>query len=894
MRRIVLFVLMPCLSAATAHAAEKETSFRGKTFKEWKCLLNSPDTRTRCRAVTALGLGPFGKAAVPHLLRALDDPQRTVCEAAKAALENLGPDAAEAVPALIAEVCSKDATVRVLTYLQMAQIRGAVAAILEEESRQTETSPHFRHFILRGMGPADVPHLLAALRDGSNVKNRRFAAEALAHLRTRAPEALPVLIRALDDEDEEVRDSVLWALQRVGPRAAACRPRPTAPAWAGQPPPGVLSVLGALGPTAYPVLTQVYRRGDVDTRTAVIESLSDAGPGALPLLRAALDDPAATVRSAALLVLGTARLDVSPLLGRLLADFRTANAEDRASILFVLGCVQPPRREALEVIGRALGDPQDKVGETAARVLQQLNRTAAGAIPQLLEALTDFRPEVRLRAAMTLGCVVPADRGVVLGLCRTLKDEDPDVRRQAAKVLGSFGRETLHLQRSPDRGEGMEWGIVGEALRARLFDSDSGVRVSAAHALWQLGLAGEEVVRVLGLEALAPWRWLWLPVDSDARQAAIRLLGEMGPAAVPYLTLTLWDTNVRSGVAEALAAVGPAGREALLVLGRLYLADGVLDVPTTTALARMGEAAVPIFREALAGDKVPATWSVVYAASQDVAIAREFVPTLIEMLGQENTNHRVLAVAALGRCDGKDERVRAALKRALADPEREVRQGALEAVAALGTGAHPINLAVCDALLDSSPALRVQALRTLGRIGPDAKVGIPALLESLTDPDPDVRVAAAEVLGGVREADRPVRDALHAACRDRDGRVCLSAARALGRQGASKAVAEVFERVLQRGKGAERVEAARALWELDRRPCVVPALARLLQEEDGPTRSAARDVLRELRRQSADVKAFLRPLLRHAEEQVREAAATALGDLPPRLPPVNVGRSSGW
>src|SRR5215468_2219937 len=69
-------------------------TFHGKTAGEWADGLADGDPRARRRAAAALGLGGFGKAAVPPLLRALRDPDEGVRGSAALALGNLGADAA--------------------------------------------------------------------------------------------------------------------------------------------------------------------------------------------------------------------------------------------------------------------------------------------------------------------------------------------------------------------------------------------------------------------------------------------------------------------------------------------------------------------------------------------------------------------------------------------------------------------------------------------------------------------------------------------------------------------------------------------------------------------------------------------------------------------------------
>lgn len=63
--------------------------------------LNSPDTETRLHAIQAIeNLGPNGVEAVPALIRLLDDKERNIRTLAAHALGKIGPDAKMALPAL--------------------------------------------------------------------------------------------------------------------------------------------------------------------------------------------------------------------------------------------------------------------------------------------------------------------------------------------------------------------------------------------------------------------------------------------------------------------------------------------------------------------------------------------------------------------------------------------------------------------------------------------------------------------------------------------------------------------------------------------------------------------------------------------------------------------------
>ena len=114
------------------------------------------------------------------------DCDRHLRQSAIFALGGLGPDAASAVPDLVATLADPD------------------------EGIAFEAS-----MALRRMGDRAVP-LLAAALENENPQVRRGAAFALAGMGTSLQPAIPQLLAALDDDDESVRLQAGLALNRLG------------------------------------------------------------------------------------------------------------------------------------------------------------------------------------------------------------------------------------------------------------------------------------------------------------------------------------------------------------------------------------------------------------------------------------------------------------------------------------------------------------------------------------------------------------------------------------------------------------------------------------------------------------------------------------------------------
>src|SRR5262245_41033152 len=101
-----LLALLPLV--VVAHAVADEPTFHGRTLAEWQARLRKGTSLERGRAATALGLGPFGKKAVPPLLEALQEKDSHLRRCVFIALGNLGPDAEAALPTLARHLNDKE------------------------------------------------------------------------------------------------------------------------------------------------------------------------------------------------------------------------------------------------------------------------------------------------------------------------------------------------------------------------------------------------------------------------------------------------------------------------------------------------------------------------------------------------------------------------------------------------------------------------------------------------------------------------------------------------------------------------------------------------------------------------------------------------------------------
>jgi HEAT repeat protein len=95
------FILSSGLAAQSKPAATKEPVSDGRPLSAWIADLSAPAPETRNAAAYEIaGFGPDAAAAVPELIKLLDDPVPAVRFPATIALLEIGPAAKAAVPRL--------------------------------------------------------------------------------------------------------------------------------------------------------------------------------------------------------------------------------------------------------------------------------------------------------------------------------------------------------------------------------------------------------------------------------------------------------------------------------------------------------------------------------------------------------------------------------------------------------------------------------------------------------------------------------------------------------------------------------------------------------------------------------------------------------------------------
>jgi HEAT repeat protein len=190
--------------------------------------------------------------------------------------------------------------------------------------------------------------------------------------------------------------------------------------------------------------------------------------------------------------------------------------------------------------------------------------------------------DLRMRAVVLLREMGPPGKGAVPALIERLSDTDGTIRLHSAIALGDIGPDAISAV---------------PALQPFLKDKSHTVRVYTAEAVWNITKQTEPSLTILeeGLkDANASFRW-----------SAAVFLGEMGPAAkpaIPLLEKTVTDSGkeVESVCIQSLAEIGP---ETVPFLTNLLAdPDSAIRISAAVALGKLGSqarAAVPMLEKAL-------------------------------------------------------------------------------------------------------------------------------------------------------------------------------------------------------------------------------------------------------------------------------------------------------
>lgn len=299
---------------------------------------------------------PVRVASIPTLIEMLHDIQTDRCLWAVGALEELGPAAQEAIPAMRAAIRTK------VPQPEMGW------AVFHELPVETERSQHTRDHIdffrssaaqvLRKIGPAGIAALVAVLQD-KDWSTRALAVTELGKLDQPTPEIAAAVAHLISRSSEEVgvRRMALATLERFGAMAQA----------------------------ATPELIRLLLDKDVGFEVAcVLPALDPTAQEAVPVLLQALQSEKFSKWRAALALAAVRpmRPEAIPFLIDLL---RARDAADSIPIATALGRFGPEAQSAVPALIEALSRKYTSMSQS--KVREEKEREAEIAIVSALECI---------------------------------------------------------------------------------------------------------------------------------------------------------------------------------------------------------------------------------------------------------------------------------------------------------------------------------------------------------------------------------------------------------------------------------------------------------------------------------------------------------------------------
>jgi len=716
----------------------------------------------------------------------------------------------------------------------------------------------------------DAPPPVDKLADqltSRDVTVRREAAHQLSQLGVAAKPALPVLLKALDDDDKQVWSSVIAAIAAMGPEAQEAIPvliqRIDGRKGRGRRERdisfGVKRVayaLSRMGPAAIPPLINALGENDLGLRLAAAQALGSMGLAAheaVPALVKNLGDGQDSVRDDTARALGLIGPEAGPALVRALQD---ADAHRRAGAAGALAQMEPPFHDGAREVEQAAAKESDPVVRAALfAALPKAGVAPEQCVTLMLPAITDENETLRHAALNALLSARAVRQAAVPKLVPLLKNANPAIREHAARALGRIGPGAV------------------DALPA-LFEVARGADGAAVYGE-ALGEIGPKALPVL-LDILQKGK-------PEEAKWVLRVLHNFGPPAAPVLAEALKSNNPEMRVAAA-GALGEMGRDGAAAASSLFALtkDATPAVQAASFRALVAVHAdtgrlKPLLEAALASStpEVRKAGAAGLASLGDTSALG--VNGLVDLLDDENAAGRLAAVQALGQLGAKAAPSVQPLLAHLEDPV--LQGGILETLGSIGPASEPAVPRLID--MAKRRDLRATVLVVLGRIGRGANAALPMLYEAMNDPASEVRASAVTALANTEADDaRALGVIVPLVDKGQSGDVRRAAVRAMVKYGPAAASA-VPRLVALLDRETDRGEAMRALKSIGVR--TVPDLMTMLAVHDPRVRTFACESLGTLGLEAKDAAPKLREL---AEEDgsVRDSARAALKKIEPAAP----------
>ena len=580
--------------------------------------LGADDSSIRFGAATVLGnLGSASHEAAPRLLELLADDSESVRTAAGSALGQIGDTAH---PEIIQGLSAENAAVRTATTRAVVWLPANSRPAMHLARRlANESDPEAKIAGLNALnrigfdGNRLLPLLLPAL-DAENQELQQEALSGILSLRPNGKAAVPHLIERLKDEDPAKREQAIDLLSRMGADAAAAVPELITKLGQAEEDEikSIRKALIDMGPASIPSLLDSAKEiplAKLSGKTWHAECIGDIGIQAVPRLTTALkthpDNGAGLLSLISLQKIGarspSIRQSILPFLEHEQATFRGA------ALSALVACSAKPN-SLMPRLQAAMGDSNSLVRQAAMDALASLGSSAKGATTALVNSLDDKDPAVRLSAIRAIGKLESDDSALAERLVSFINGADAQTRLAVVVSLGGFRKlpdSAVNSLVDVLRVEHAETQSAGFGALAKLGASAKPALPALNKALSHPG----EAVRAAALNALAKvesdkgklLNALQAKLGDDAapvRHTAIRELGEMGSDARPAgpALFARFDTSDdRQLTMEVLRKIRV--RDVNLYISILHNDEPLVRFFACQALRRAGKSARPAEEE---------------------------------------------------------------------------------------------------------------------------------------------------------------------------------------------------------------------------------------------------------------------------------------------------------
>lgn len=371
--------------------------------------------------------------------------------------------------------------------------------------------------------------------------------------------------------------------------------------------------------------------------------------------------------------------------------------------------------KAPEAITRAATSEVEEQRFQAIKLLSDFGPMAKDAVPQLIVALDDSSPRVRLEALRALEAIGQWANQAVPHLILKLKDQNKEIRIRSAAALGKIGGDAKEAL-AP----------LGQIL---INDKDSGVRAEAVKAISEIGVSIDAKAQIpLLIQALKD-------ADVTVRQQAALALGVIQPLAVQAVAdlqqaLQDKDEMVREAAQRSLSSIQRkasfTGKDKAIQLWVDALAsrDYFKQSRAQEKLVRVGDAAIPFLMDQLKSEDFD-----IYNPAKDTLRKIEspsVINALIEGAKSRNGTLRLNSIRTLSEIKPVRQNAADAIIRAMDDELPNVRSAALWGIPRGGPLAAQFVKPLIKRLSDQK-GIRGTAAYTLGELGALSKEALPQL-----------------------------------------------------------------------------------------------------------------------------------------------------------------------